>query len=1380
MLTCYGFYLIYNSVASQSRIFYNQGTVSPDKSMRVASENNNFTTHDVMLLDINSDGVYNYVAMAVYSFESKITTAVIQNSNKLSMTSQDYDLSQSNLDISQQITSFNNRYGANCYFDADVLAEKVLNNCGTYTCANITFFKISADASQRKNVTFTIEDNTNTTIGDYVVYADNFTNASLVKMYDENGNIANSIDLNVNEDKVYYFNSTGEQELKSIISQNNQMYFGQGVTYVVEDVQIPTQNAQGAKVTFRATNELQSNVNLYLFGRDTGEAVSALTQFSITAKSVTPTVVDMQSDKINVTLTQSSYEYMACPICPQVTVSYDGNIVDNSNYQVECLNNINVGQATIIITFDSTKYNVLNSSDNSVLAHFDITPQDLTDKAVAIDYVKTYEYCFLDITPNINSISCNSEQITTYSVSNIPSSAVGDSKFAITFDDNYTGTKLFDVTVNPFNLSSHAHDIVITQNNISYTGLNFGIADFDIKVMYNDIDLNNLVKVTENNQSLCDAGTYAIEINTNSEYVASKCEKNITISRFDVNADQQKDVLDRKLSASVVTIDTSRKKYNEKEHTLLDKELQLKYAVDSHNSYYINRVQNGKEMYTVSYVNNINAGVATVTLTLSENSNFFGQISCEFIIDKAEYKSDDNEVINQEKNLSQKYVKGLTLQDISLNPNWKWEIPTQKLDTVTQYQCVAVYNRDPQNYEDYKANIILDITKGNQIQTTVKKAYEELGKDCQYTLSCVYFTGVNLQYFQSNLLDSRFEFNVTADMLNNALNATYTNGVLGSINVPVSYKEDEFYEKYVDDSMCVFVSIQKAQISAESVPTANVDLALKYNKNVNFSEKVCTAFETANPLFTVINKNIEAKAGDVQIQYTYNCDPVNYFDYSATAQLHISKGDYSDNEINSAEYAIKQYIKNRYSMGVVYDESTPTLQYLEIMANYRWANPQALLLKGDRNYSVIYCDDENYNEIGMTVSMVVNSPQVLLQNVTCTSVAYDDLKSARELLNLSTVNADLYIGGALRTLSDYGTLSLQYDSDTIVAGDGIIVTVIFVPYNSNFDIAESSATIDIKPMSYSLDQLDFSDVIQVGKAIEVEYDGLDHSQDVSKKLQAKFPANTTLSVKVLNTATNKLIDVASIVDAGTYSVSVVPSHTNYAFGGGMNGCVTYTLNVLKRNIGISIHNKQIVFGVSNHTFSDNDYTITGQIASMDNINITLYVDGLDVALGVTTPVGQYPLKARVSNAKNYNVTISDGVYTITPKQIKCSSASTVQNILSNQKLKNSSDVSYAVNCAVSELELPSNVGYTVQIMCDGKIVNDYTAPGNYTIKVCLNSANYTLENDTFTFTVEKDYTGIIYISVASAVLAIIVGFIVFLFVRNIIASKKNKFNSVIE
>ena len=119
-------------------------------------------------------------------------------------------------------------------------------------------------------------------------------------------------------------------------------------------------------------------------------------------------------------------------------------------------------------------------------------------------------------------------------------------------------------------------------------------------------------------------------------------------------------------------------------------------------------------------------------------------------------------------------------------------------------------------------------------------------------MSCVYFTGVNLQYFQSNLLDSRFEFNVTADTLNNALNATYTNGVLGSINVPVRYKEDEFYEKYVDDSMCVFVSIQKAQISAESVPTANVDLALKYNKNVNFSEKVCTAFETANPLFKVI------------------------------------------------------------------------------------------------------------------------------------------------------------------------------------------------------------------------------------------------------------------------------------------------------------------------------------------------------------------------------------------------------------------------------------------------------------------------------------------------------------------------------------------------
>lgn len=1375
MLTCYGFYLIYNSVASQSRIFYNQGTVSPNKSMRVASENSSLITHDVMLLDINSDGEYNYVAMAVYSFESKITTEVIQNSKELSMTSQDYDLSQNNLDISKQITSFNNRYGANCNFDADVLAEKLLNNRSTYTCANVTIFQASA-STRSKDVTFTIKHNTDTTIANYVVYADNFDNAMFVKMYDENGNIANNIDLNVNEDKVYYFKSTGEQELKSIISQNGDMYFGQGVTYIIgnKDEQL------GTKVAFRATNEMQSNVNLYLYDGGTGGAVSALTQFRITAKSVTPTVIDMQSDKINVTLLQSSYEYMACPICPQVTVSYDDNIIDDSNYQVGYLNNTNVGQATIIITFDSTKYNVLNSSNNSVLAHFDISPQDLTDMAVSIDYVKTYEYCFLDITPSINSISCNGEKITTYGVSNIPSSAVGDSKFSITFDGNYTGTKVFDVTVNPFNLSSHAQDIVITQNKISYTGLNYGIADFNVNVMYNDINLNNLVKLTENNQSLCDAGTYAIEINANSEYVASKCEKNITILRFDVNADQQKDVLDRKLSASVVAIDTSRKKYNGKEHTLLDKELQLKYAVDSHNSYYINRVQDGEEMYTVSYVNNVNAGVATVTLTLSENSNFFGQISCEFIIDKAEYKPDDNEVINQEKNISQKYVKGLTLQDILLNPNWKWETPTQKLDAVTLYQCVAVYNRDPQNYEDYKSDIILDVTKGNQIQTTVKKAYEELGKNSQYTLSCVYFEGINLQYFQSNLLDSRFEFNVTADMLNHALNATYTNGVLGSINLPVSYKEDEFYEKYVDDSMCVFVSIQKAQISAESVPTANVDLALKYNKNVNFSEKICTAFEIANPLFTVINKNVEAKAGDVQIQYTYNCDPINYFDYTATAHLNISKGDYSDNEINSAEYAIKQYIKNRYSMGVVYDESAPTLQYLEIMANYRWANPQALLLKGDRTYSVLYCDDRYYNEIDMTVSIVVNSPQVLLQNVTCTSIAYDDIRTASELLSLSTVTADLYIGGALRTLSDYGTLSLQYDSDTIVAGDGIIVTVIFVPYNSNYDIAESSATIDIKPMSYSLDQLDFSDVIQVGKAVEVEYDGLDHSQDVSKKLQAKFPVNTALSVKVLNTATNKLIDVSSIVDAGTYDVSIVPSHATYVFGGGMNGCVTYTLNILKRNISISIHNKQRVYGVSNHTFDNNDYTITGQIVSMDNINITLCVDGLDVALGVTTPVGQYPLKALVTNAKNYNVTISDGIYTITPKQIKCSSASTVQNILSNQKLKNSSDVAYAVNCAVNELELPSNVGYTVQIMRDGKIVNDYTVPGNYTIKVCLNSANYTLENDTFTFTVEKDYTGIIYISVASAVLAIIVGFIIFLFVRNIIASKKNKFNSVAE
>lgn len=1369
LFTCFSMVMYKLGVARGSRIFYSN--TEQDINARAVKGNATNLDYSIALLQYDSSAEYRNVAIVVYSSEQSISMEFTHRNNP-STYEHVYDVSgyatpndkveyitTSAYNLSTQISKYEERLGVETHFDTDQMTAMLAECVRDYSYVYIVLMNLNTSGTNNFNVGMTgyIGEQSFTS----TMYLGDFNNdLEDVVVYDKDGKVVNSIQLDVDKSEEFYVATKPQTTLKTFISKDDNNFFALDIeSSFVSDVLIPNTNILGTKLTLKAKEELNTYTSMYLYGYEDGNVYSNITDIQISANT-TSEILEASKDDFDILLPYGTqYEYSHSSVCPDVTVQYLGNTLNSLDYTVEYRDNKSVGTGQVIVTLDSSKYNLVDSEGNIVTTTFDIHAIDLTNKTVYMTYDKVYEYEFAKFTPKVHTVMFDGKELgsTEYIVGSVEENIVGDTDTEITFIGNYTGRKTISIIVNPLNLQEHQNEVELVQDTVYFSGHQITKEDFNFRLKYKGNILTTHVQADVD--EIYNAGRHSVTVTGKDEYVVGECTKYAHVTPYSIDMDSE----NKFLSFNVIYL-TSNKVYTGKPITLDADELLVKYC-NKDVQITIKQYMQGEQIYSVAYSNNVNAGVANVTITFLDGANYSGELSAEFIISKGTYKAEDEYISMQDKSLSIRYVKNLTLQDIQLDANWEWSNPTIELsaDTVgTNYQ--AVYNRDKVNYDNYSTLINVVVEKGEREQQDVISAYNSL-----QDIECTYSHTLSLQYLQDNLLDNRFAFDVDSNKLGENLNATVQGDGLGYKVYSLYYKEDSNYLAYYSaNELTIKVIVNKSDIAQNLVPSINTSLGFKYTKDLS-SDTVKQGFEQLNIGFAVY-KELDIHAGDVKVDYAYNFDKVNYNDYLGTTYITIQKGDYTSADKYNAEKTIKNYIQTNYASGIKYDPNK-TLSSITVPSEYSWLTPNIIYTKGNPVYKMYYCDDTiNFNPLLIDCAIVVISPSVELKNITATDITYGDS------ILCSHMSADLYIDGALCKLSDYGVLVPH--ANTLSAGLQQIL-VSFVPIDTNYDTVQGSASINVKQFAFSLEQINTSSVLPVGKAIEVEYDGLDHSKDVinNASLLSKFPEGTVLTVKRMNIQTGNAENVSSVKDAGMHNMQIVPVNPNYAFStSGTNGVnyIPYVLVIHKYKITITAHNKSVPFGISEHAFTNADYTIDKEPVPGDSLNVSLYVDCGENQVGNTTPAGEYPLCIYHSNLPNYDITTITGVYKITPKVIHCSSASAMQNLLNSQKLTSTNDVAYAVNQAVNELELPSNVGYTLKITCNGQEVSDFSQAGEYVVRVCLNSANYELQDNTFTFTVQKDYSGVIYITVASIILLALVGFILFLFIRNAKALRKEK------
>lgn len=170
-----------------------------------------------------------------------------------------------------------------------------------------------------------------------------------------------------------------------------------------------------------------------------------------------------------------------------------------------------------------------------------------------------------------------------------------------------------------------------------------------------------------------------------------------------------------------------------------------------------------------------------------------------------------------------------------------------------------------------------------------------------------------------------------------------------------------------------------------------------------------------------------------------------------------------------------------------------------------------------------------------------------------------------------------------------------------------------------------------------------------------------------------------------------------------YGLTATFSNANYA--------VTFvdgTYSITKRPISITLTNQTSVYG-NDITVSQSAYSVTGEYSILVSDNINLVISKAD---GIT--VDSYPLTA-VYNNSNYNVTFTDGTYTITERPI------TVQFSDTDNLIETGAPIYITVNFnALENDELNEVVTYSA--------IPDKA--GQYTATATINNNNYILTGKT--------------------------------------------------
>ncbi len=255
------------------------------------------------------------------------------------------------------------------------------------------------------------------------------------------------------------------------------------------------------------------------------------------------------------------------------------------DYKVEYFNNIDVGNAGIIVTgIGDYKYS------ETFKQEFDIISKRIDDKNTKVFLNNTeFTYTGNDIIPEIR-IECDGVELIVnkdYTVTYSNNNKVGNARISIIGIGNYTGNLFSGFSINPIQLTEN--DVIINTSDRVYTG---SLIEPEVNVIKNNKTLtrgSDYSVYYTNNYTI---GTATVSIVGNGNY-AGKITRSFNIVKpapTDIN----------RISVSV---DTNNKQYTGNSITT---------SIVLKNGNYT--LVNGKD-YTVSYSNNKNYGTATVTIT---------------------------------------------------------------------------------------------------------------------------------------------------------------------------------------------------------------------------------------------------------------------------------------------------------------------------------------------------------------------------------------------------------------------------------------------------------------------------------------------------------------------------------------------------------------------------------------------------------------------------------------------------------------------------------------------------------------------------------------------------------------------------------------------
>ena len=274
------------------------------------------------------------------------------------------------------------------------------------------------------------------------------------------------------------------------------------------------------------------------------------------------------------------------------------------------------------------------------------------------------------------------------------------------------------------------------------------------------------------------------------------------------------------------------------------------------------------------------------------------------------------------------------------------------------------------------------------------------------------------------------------------------------------------------------------------------------------------------------------------------------------------------------------------------------------------------------------------------------------------------------------------------------------------------------------------------------------EIVAAGQEITIVYDGQVH----------------TLVIPMGNGYTAILDPIGECKNAGSYTVTVVLTDTNYAWEDGTQTELTYTLNIDKKALTITADDKEITFGGDAPTYTVqaegfvNDETLSSLLGGVlaDYINC-------DYDKGYNVNTYEIDLLDTIKNLLgNYEITLVDGTLTVNKlvfdyDDITSSDGNTLEDLINNGPsfIYDSESKEVKVEDLPEELEVlitykdengnvvsaPTNVGeYTVEItvqLKDGYEVGNYELPADAEISLTIEKARITITVDNQ----EYDYDG---------------------------------------